>query len=89
MAQLTPPYEPGDILRHTGAFLRSAGLIAGAPINGEVRAVQDAPDRDPRWQRLDVEWSDGTTSTIIAANVEFCPRGKGLTERRRRERDTP
>lgn len=86
MASLTPPYQSGDIIRHTGAFLRSTGQIAGAPINGEVQAVNDAPDKDLRWQRLTVEWSDGTRGTIIAANVEFCPRGRALTERRRRDR---
>lgn len=74
----------GDIVRHTGVFLRSIGLVAGAPINGEVRAVEG--DGDLRDQLLDVEWSDGTRSTIIAANVEFCPRGRTLTKRRWRDR---
>ncbi len=89
MASLTPPYQGGDIIRHTGTFLRSTGQVAGAPINGEVQATKDAPDGDLRWQRLAVEWSDGTTTTIIAANIEFCPRGRALTERRRRERERP
>ncbi len=80
------PYASGDIIRHTGTFLRSIGLVAGAPINGEVKAAGDVLNGDLRTQLLDVEWSDGTRSTIVAANVEFCPRGRVLTERRRRDR---
>jgi len=79
------PYQVGDIVRHTGRFLRSTGQFAGAPINGEVRTVEPSPDHDHRYQRLTVEWSDGATTRIIAVNVEFCPRGRAVTVRRRQE----
>lgn len=81
MTRLVPPYVAGDIVRHTGEFLRSAGWFAGAPINGEVIAVKRAGD--PGDQLLTVRWSDGTEGGIASCNVEFCPRGRALTLQRR------
>ena len=83
MANFTPPYVVGDIIRHTRGFLRSIAWHTEVPINGQVIAVEEAADGAAKWQRLTVEWSDGTTSTIIAANVEFCPRGRALNQSRR------
>lgn len=80
---LAPPYLAGDIVRHTGDFLRSAGWFAGVPINGEIAGVENTDRVDPRRQLLTVRWSDGTESGIAACNVEFCPRGRALTLARR------
>jgi hypothetical protein len=80
------PFQVGDIVRHTGEFLRSVGWIAGAPINGEVLAV-DAVGDDDRRHLLRVAWSDGTECGIAAGAVEFCPRGRALTAARRVPRD--
>ena len=83
MNLLAPPYRVGDIVRHTGTFLRSAGWFTGAPINGEVAAVATLDHGDPKRQLLTVRWSDGTESRIAACNVEFCARGRALTLARR------
>jgi len=80
---LAAPYLVGDIVRHTGDFLRSAGWFTGVPINGEVAAVEDCDLPDPRRQLLTVRWSDGNENGIAACNVEFCPRGRALTLARR------
>lgn len=82
-AQIKPPYKVGDIIRHTGAFLRSVGLVVGAPINGEAIAVESIRDGSIERQLLTVRWSDGTESGIAACNIEFCPRGRALTAQRR------
>jgi hypothetical protein len=79
----TPPYVAGDIVRHTGEFLRSVSWFAGAPINGEVIAVEGRREGDPGDQLLTVRWSDGTESGIASCNVEFCPRGRVFTRKRR------
>ena len=76
---MRPPYQAGDIVRHTGKFLRNTGQYTGSPINGEVQSVSDFNGR----QLLTVEWSDGHTCGVIACNVEFCPKGRALTLQRR------
>jgi len=78
---LRRPYVAGDIVRHTGSFLRAAGWFAGAPINGEVIAATSAGNA--LHQLLTVRWSDGTEGGIASCNVEFCPRGRALTLQRR------
>lgn len=62
-------FEPGAIVRHSGAFLRSAGWCVGVPINGLVHGSQPFSGG----QLLDVEWSDGTRNRILDSNVEACP----------------
>ncbi len=61
-------FAVGDIVRHTGAFLRSIGMVT-APINGIVREVQ------PR-DFVRVEWSDGVETWIKRHNLERDPRHK-------------
>ena len=77
-----PPYKKGDIVRHRAEFLRSTGWYTNVPINGQVL---EAPDAVENHQLLTVEWSDSETTKILSANVEFCPRGRELTKRRRGE----
>lgn len=79
-ATLKPPYVAGDVVRHTGAFLRAVCWFT-APINGEVIAVGELAGS----QLLTVRWSDGTEGSINEVNVEFCPRGRRLTRARDRE----
>jgi hypothetical protein len=83
---LAPPYVVGDIVRHTGEFLRSVGWFAGVPINGEVVAVENAWGGGLRHQLLTVRWSDGTEGGIASCSVEFWPRGRALTLQRRAAR---
>ena len=79
---LKPPYHKGDIVRHKAAFLRSTGWYTNVPINGQVLEASKKIDDH---QLLVIEWSDGETLSILSANVEFCPRGRELTKRRRGE----
>ena len=83
MTTLAPPYRVGDIVRHTGDFLRSVSWFVAVPINGEIIATASAGHGSPPRQCLTVRWSDGTESGIAACNVEFCPRGRALTRTRR------
>ena len=83
MTTLKPPYRIGDIVRHTGDFLRSVSWITGVPINGEVTGIGSVGGGVPQRQLLTVRWSDGTELGIAACNVEFCPRGRGVTRARR------
>jgi len=69
-------FVPDEIVRYTGAFLRSVGMVAGAPINGRVISVeyrQNAPDR------VRVQWNDmedGDSMTVLATNLEHDPRAR-------------
>lgn len=77
-------FKAGDIVRHTSEFLRSIYWILDVPINGQVNSIDQGrvsgyPDV------LTVEWSDGNVTKILDCNVEFCPRGKQLTLKRRGE----
>ena len=65
-----PPFRRGDLIRHTGKFLRSVGWHVGVPVDGQILEVKQlAPGRDC----LQVEWSDGNTSGILSCHVEFEP----------------
>jgi len=65
-------FKQGDIVRHTGKFLRSIGMYAGAPINGQVVGFKKMAGRP--WPV--VEWSDEDwgTKMINPANIELDPR---------------
>jgi hypothetical protein len=69
-------FEPGAIVRHSGAFLRSVGWLLDVPINGLVHGAEAFGFG----QLLDVEWSDGTRCKILASNVEPCPRARRAAE---------
>ena len=69
-------YEVGDIVRHAGRFLRSAGWYTDVPVNGLITAVKPLGD----WQLLSVTWSDGEKTRIIGQNVEPCPKAKASRE---------
>jgi ribosomal protein L2 len=60
-------YTVGDVVKHRGAFLRSAGWYTAVPRNGKVVAVKPLPSGTVI---LDVEWSDGYgLGSINALNV--------------------
>jgi hypothetical protein len=58
-------YQIGDIVKHRGAFLRSAGWYTDVPKNGRVLAVKRLGDS----LLLEVEWADGYAGYVNAANV--------------------
>ena len=86
MVTLKPPYHVGDIVRHTHHFLHSIAWHTEVPINGEIQEVHGPLDGQAEHQVLTVLWSDGNRGNILACNVEFCPRGRQLSARRRQER---
>lgn len=69
-------FETGDIIRHRSKFLRSIGWHTDVPVNGRVIDVRTGPDYRGAPVVLRVEWSDDTVSSILAANVEECPRAR-------------
>jgi len=65
-------FQEGDIVRHTGKFLRNTGMGVGAPINGKVVKVNTSGFTSG-WPV--VEWSDGGgPSPVNPVNLEFDPR---------------
>lgn len=69
-------FVEGDIVRYTGKFLRSTGMLAGAPINGKVVKVKSGGGFASGWPY--VEWSDrdwGAEPMLVnPINIEFDPR---------------
>ena len=60
-------FSVGDIVRHTGEFLRSVGWYTNVPINGKVTNVSD--------RYVYVLWSDrNKPKPINPANIEKDPR---------------
>lgn len=66
--------KEGDIVRHTRAFLRSAGWYTAVPRNGKVTAVVEGGPFDGS---VFVEWSDSHSGLIRRENIELCPRARG------------
>jgi hypothetical protein len=67
-------FQVGDIVRHTGKWLRSVGLQRGAPINGKV--VGFTKMGTGRMFPV-VQWSDapeGETTPVAPDNIEHDPR---------------
>jgi hypothetical protein len=70
----------GDIVRYTGSFLKSVGLVT-APLNGCVRDIEGAFTPDS--EILVVEWSDchgDPYHRVNCVNVELDPRHRGKGE---------
>ena len=65
-------FAVGDIVRHTGKFLRSVGWYTEVPINGRIISVQPLGTI----VLYLVEWSDGSETKIIEPNIETCPRAQ-------------
>lgn len=66
-------YKPGDLVKHRAFFLRSISWFTNVPKNGKVIAVEDTNDRKIYGPPvIEVEWSDGHTSRILACNVQPC-----------------
>lgn len=59
-------FKPGDIVRFTAKFLKSTGMVTGAPKDGKVLTYDS--DLDPT-RFIKVAWSDGTTTLVAASNV--------------------
>lgn len=64
-----PEYAIGDLVRHTGRFLRSIGWCLDVPIDGKVLKVRTLG----KLPLLVVLWNDtDEPSSILAVNVEKC-----------------
>ena len=62
-------FAEGDIVRHTGEFLRSIAWFLDVPINGRVISSQPLGSNTI----VRVEWSDGTECGILSSNIEIDP----------------
>ena len=62
-------FAAGDIVRHTGEFLRSIAWHLDVPINGRVISSQPLGSNTI----VRVEWSDGTDCGILSSNIEIDP----------------
>jgi len=72
----------GQIVRHTGKFLRNTGMTVGAPINGIVREVFPGEGKSfVGWPK--VQWAGwGDEARLInPANIELDPRHRKENER--------
>lgn len=66
-------FQIGQIVRFTGKFLRSAGMLAGAPINGRVESFSEGLGFPL------VLWNDRDEAVPVnPANLELCPYAKAL-----------
>lgn len=64
----------GQIVRETGAFMKSVGMVTG-PANGIIRKIMPVHPEANDF-RLFIEWSDGGRSWILPYNIELDPRVK-------------
>lgn len=60
-------YKPGDLVKHRATFLRSVGWFTNVPRNGKVVEVEGPDSAAPV---IKVDWCDGSTSRILACNVQ-------------------
>jgi hypothetical protein len=66
-------YKTGDIVRHTGKFLRSIQWYT-PPVNGRV---VETPEDEGLGGCVMVEWSDGNICLIDTSNIELDPKDCG------------
>lgn len=67
MKKAKKEFQVGDIVRYTGKFMRSVGLVS-SPVNGKVIATSDMCGR----QVVGVLWSDDSEpANTLALNLEF------------------
>ena len=67
--------KPGDIVRHTGNFLRSIQWCLDVPVNGMVLKVKSND------KIAVVLWCDQDEGmSINVSNIEMCPTNKGVTD---------
>ena len=59
-------FSVGDLVRHKGSFLRSAGWYTNVPKNGRVTAT----NTQTGGRIVEVEWSDGNVMMINVHNIE-------------------
>lgn len=75
-------FKKGDIVRHTGTFLRSIGMFAGGPINGRVERV-GTEGFTQGWPY--VLWNDrgldDEPKPVNPANLEHDPTAPGAKKR--------
>ena len=63
-----PSFLNGDIVRHTGKFLKAIGSPTGNPING---IVTNCAKRFGKQLFIEVQWSDSDVSVLVnPVNVE-------------------
>jgi hypothetical protein len=73
-------FKVGQIVRHTGEFLRNTGQFVGAPINGRVEALKPMMPNQPSWPV--VLWNDADEPRMVnPVNIELDPRARKINEK--------